>query len=286
VLSVVKIGDTYFLYYIGADGNRSTDGGPRNRKLGVATSNDGINFTKYSGNPILTYQPHNNQEEGIFSGYAVYEGGRVYLVYGAMRAPNSTSESVDGHFRLAESADGLHFTDKGMILSPRDSSVWGYGDEIFPVGMYRYSGSWHVYYTAKGKGPPSWSLGVASGPSLSSLTATRSASGIVPTYGGKPILIGENKIANFILKVEDGGNDPIEVRTASANEPHKLGDPVETYRFGDVRVIGVFLDEDIDKWFLYYLTDSSPNIIKVKTAPAKGGGSSTGSGTGHTPDDS
>ena len=45
--TVVKKNGTFFLYYIGADGDRSTDKGPRHRALGVATSTDGINFTKY-----------------------------------------------------------------------------------------------------------------------------------------------------------------------------------------------------------------------------------------------
>lgn len=71
--TVVKKNGIYFLYYIGADGNRSTDGDARHRKLGVATSTDGINFTKYSGNPVITFLPHKGssreEEEGVFTAW-------------------------------------------------------------------------------------------------------------------------------------------------------------------------------------------------------------------------
>jgi len=114
--SVVKKDGVYYLYYIGADGNRSADGGPRHRALGVATSTDGINFTKYSGNPVITHLPHNNQEEGIFSAGATLDGnGDIVVYYGALWASNSTTENVDIYIGLAVSSDGLNFTDKGYV---------------------------------------------------------------------------------------------------------------------------------------------------------------------------
>ena len=61
--TVVKKNEIYFLYYIGADGDRATDGGPRHWALGEITSTDGIHFTNYSTNPIITQGSHNNEEE-------------------------------------------------------------------------------------------------------------------------------------------------------------------------------------------------------------------------------
>ena len=43
--SVLKINDTYYMYYYGGLIN--------NNKIGLATSSDGINWVRYSGNPIL-----------------------------------------------------------------------------------------------------------------------------------------------------------------------------------------------------------------------------------------
>lgn len=45
----------YFLYYIGAAGDRSTDGGPRGRKLGVAFGPDPSRLSKYESNPVLSH---------------------------------------------------------------------------------------------------------------------------------------------------------------------------------------------------------------------------------------
>jgi hypothetical protein len=147
---VVKKDGVYFLYYIGADGDRSTDGGPRHRALGVATSKDGIRFEKHSGNPIIKFLPNNNEEEGVFSAAATLDAtGNILLYYGAMDAGSQYSTWVTSDVRLAVSRDGFQFTDMGIALSYRDKSVWGYGDELFPVGSFQSDGIWHVYYIAK-----------------------------------------------------------------------------------------------------------------------------------------
>jgi hypothetical protein len=92
--TVVKKNGTWFLYHIGADGDRTTDGGPANRALGVATSKDGIHFKKFEGNPVLTHQPQNNQEEGVFSAGSVLDkNGDILLFYGATLASNPTTEN-------------------------------------------------------------------------------------------------------------------------------------------------------------------------------------------------
>jgi hypothetical protein len=61
--TIVKLSATYYLYYVGSDGKRDHDNGPAHRKLGLATSTNGIDFTKYDGNPILSWSPSNNDEK-------------------------------------------------------------------------------------------------------------------------------------------------------------------------------------------------------------------------------
>jgi predicted GH43/DUF377 family glycosyl hydrolase len=264
--TVVKKDGFYFLYYIGADGDRSTDGGPRHRALGVATSTDGINFTKYSGNPILTHLPHNNEEEGIFScGATLDVNGDIILYYGALDAGSSTSESVDSDIRLAVSSDGFNFTEIGDVVSHSDSSVWGYGDELFPVGVFQANGQWYVYYIAKGVSAY-WDLGLAWGPSRDSLSNTKAVLDAGSRYvkgGCDPIAIASSKIALFVLR-----NKPwtIEVRTASTSYPGELSAPVETYDFGDLVDVTAFLDKETSTWFIYYLNEAG-DAIRVKTTP-------------------
>lgn len=276
--TVVKKDGTYFLYYIGADGNRSTDGGPRHRALGVATSTDGINFTKYSGNPILTHLPHDNQEEGIFSGGATRDvnNGDIILYYAAMDAGSATSTTVDSDIRLAVSSDGFNFTEIGDIVSHSDSSVWGYGDELFPVGTFQANRQWYVYYIAKGYGAD-WDLGLAWGSSTNDLPNTTAVhtSGSYIIGGCDPVWISQNEIAIFVLR--DFSAASIEARTASTNLPWHLSEPIEIYDYPDTQHMTIFGDNDSNTWFMYYLHQNK--FIGVKTAPVVSDTFDTGRGT-------
>jgi len=230
--SVVKKDGMYFLYYIGADGDRRpphTDAGPRHRALGVATSHDGITFTKYSKNPILMFLPNNNDEEGIFSAAATLDqNGNVVLYYGAMDAGSGSSTDVDSDIRLAISENGLDFTDVRDVVCQSDSSVWGHGDELFPLGTFRADEKWYVYYIAKGY-VSFWNLGIAWGLDPKKLPYTKAVltSGAHIIGGGDPVWLGPDKIGNFILR--DFDKRIVEVRTAASNSPDKLSDPVDTY---------------------------------------------------------
>lgn len=265
--TVVKKDKTYYLYYIGADGNRSTDGGPRHRALGVAISTDGIKFTKYAGNPIITHLPHNNEEEGVFSaGAALDENGNVVLYYAALDAGSSTSTSVDSDVRLAVSINGFDFKDVRDVLSHADSSVWGYGDELFPVGSFHAHGMWYVYYIAKGKGAK-WDLGLAWGSRPDSLPNTQVAlaAGSEIIGGGDPVWLGPDKIGSLIVR--DFSSWVMEVRTAFTSLPSRLK-LTKTYTFprpGRGMHSTWFLDKEANTWFMYYRVNG--NEIRVKTAP-------------------
>jgi hypothetical protein len=267
--SVIKKDGVYYLYYVGADGNRSTDGGPSHRNLGVATSTDGINFTKHPGNPVISHLPHNNQEEGIFSaGTALAANGDIVLVYGAIWAANSTTESVQSHVALATSSDGLNFTDHRYVLSWNDNNVWGYGDELFGVGTFYSNDTWHVYYIAKGN-QGSWKLAIGTGPDLDNLTTTSGVitSGDFVIGGGDPVFLSEDKIALFNVRKSDKAY--IEVRTADISSPGNLSAPVRSYDTFPYAHATVFLDEQTDTWFMYQATDRQEdgNEIVVRTAP-------------------
>lgn len=256
--AVIKKSGTYFLYYIGADGYRSTDNGPRHRALGVATSPNGRTFTKYGGNPVITYLPHNNQEEGIFSCAATLDdNGDVVLYYGALRAANSTTESVDIDIRMRVSSNGLDFTNDTLIRTQS-------GQEIEPVGAFRANGLWYVYYVNNA----GWDLFLLSGNAKAPLSNSQGvlSSGGDVNSGGVTIPISTNTAAVFLRR---STNPPIEVRTISTSLPALLSAPVETYSFFDDHFT-VFLDHDTDTWFMYY--KSGIDAIRLKTAPVTGDG--------------
>lgn len=66
--SIVKLNGSYYLYYTGRN--------MPNYLVGVAVSADGINFTKYSGNPILS---HTQQWEvdGVLDANVINDNGVI-----------------------------------------------------------------------------------------------------------------------------------------------------------------------------------------------------------------
>ncbi len=271
--TVVKKNGTYFLYYIGADGNRTTDGGPANRALGVATSKDGIHFKKFKNNPILIHQPQHNQEEGVFSaGSIMDEDGDILLYFGATRASNAHTESVQCNAGLARSSDGFHFKNQGYIFSWNDPRVWGHGDELSSVGAFRFGGKYNVYYLAV-SAEASWGLGVARGDSPSDFSRfIKVQDEKRDIIGGcDPIRISNDSIAIFMVK--DFNSNTIEIWTAPVEHPEKLNGPVRTYPMfqPNYRHTTIYLDRERKIWYMYQSSDQplNGNKIIVRTAPMK-----------------
>jgi glycosyltransferase involved in cell wall biosynthesis len=147
--SLIKKDGTYYLYYVGADGYRSFDGGPRYRSIGVATSEDGIKYQKYEGNPIMTHSPLSHEEEGANSaGITLDQQGNFIMYYGA--AIGETDTTINANGRLAVSQDGFNFIDKGIVVNRLNPFLYGFGDEIFPVAAFQHQGRWNVYYQPNG----------------------------------------------------------------------------------------------------------------------------------------
>lgn len=271
--TVVKKNGTFFLYYIGADGNRTTDKGPANRALGVATSKDGVHFKKFEKNPIITHQPQNNQEEGVFSaGSILDDNGDILLYFGATLASNAHTESVHCNAGLASSKDGFHFEKQGYIFSWNDRRVWGHGDELSSIGAFRSGDNYNVYYLAV-SAEASWGLGVAQGNSPSDFSRfIKVQDEKRDIIGGcDPIRISNDSIAIFMVK--DFNSNTIEVWTAPAEHPEKLNGPVREYPMfqPNYRHTTVYLDREHKIWYMYQSSDhpSNGNKIIVRTAPMK-----------------
>jgi hypothetical protein len=265
--TAVKKDGTYYLYYQGASGYRTTgDETVTWRAIGVATSSDGINFIKSSSNPIVTWFPNNNGEEGAVSGgVTLDDNGEIVLYYGANTEQSATLVNADG--RLATSVDGLNFTDRGVVLDHKDGSVWGSGDELFPIIAFHDAAQWFVYYIPNGT-LQRRQLGVAWGDNRANLTnssAVRSGLATVPVWGtGGYAKIGPETYALFL---NDVTKSRLEVRAASLKAPGKVSAPVETYQFDGVRQATVLLDEETGTWFMYYRSQGG-GAYGVKLAPA------------------
>jgi len=103
VIGVSKVGGIYYLFYLaGFDGCWNQHGDSNHQSVGLATSSDGVNFTKYSGNPVLRphdFLPVGSHEEGIRTGYVRYlpSKGKFYGYFGVESPGGSGSCPFGGN---------------------------------------------------------------------------------------------------------------------------------------------------------------------------------------------
>jgi predicted GH43/DUF377 family glycosyl hydrolase len=112
--SVIKVGDTYHLYYTGY----STHYLLAEYSIGHATSKDGINWIKDPNNPVIS--PHTNPLEWGFNTVAepaiIYYNDKFHLYYTSAKSDYPEPESPFG-IMLATSDDGSSFTDNQIVYS-------------------------------------------------------------------------------------------------------------------------------------------------------------------------
>lgn len=129
--AVVKINDTYYLYYYGRNYPEY--------KIGLATSTDGINWSRYEGNPILS--PTESWEgSGVFQPSIIFENGIYKMVYG-----NSTASG----FGMATSTDGINWTKStgNPFFTKNDThNDWASYKIAYPF-FIKTNSEYRVYYT-------------------------------------------------------------------------------------------------------------------------------------------
>ena len=129
--SIIKKDGIYYLYYYG----RTLP----TYAIAVATSIDGINFTKYSGNPILT-----TQEPWELNG-VLYPSVISQTDYFNMIYMNSDGTG----FGLATSTDGLSWTKANtnpFFTNQNTSNNWAAGKIAYPYWL-KLSNETRIYYS-------------------------------------------------------------------------------------------------------------------------------------------
>lgn len=129
--SVLKVNGIFYLYY--AVGS--------NPKIYVATSSDGINFQRYSGNPILV--PSLSWETpGIYEPSVIYENEQFKMVYANNYDPSSC-------FGMATSADGFNWQkapDNPFFRNNQSAGGWAGASVAYPC-LIKAPDGYRVYYT-------------------------------------------------------------------------------------------------------------------------------------------
>jgi predicted GH43/DUF377 family glycosyl hydrolase len=136
VTDVLKVGDTYYLFYHGYNSLSYSQ-----ISIGLATSGDGINWTKYSGNPILV-KTQSWEGAGPLSPSVIFENGKFEMVY------SNTLSGISG-FGFATSLDGKNWTkapSNPFFTKNMTANNWANQEINYPV--YRKFGSeYRIYYT-------------------------------------------------------------------------------------------------------------------------------------------
>jgi predicted GH43/DUF377 family glycosyl hydrolase len=140
-LSVVTLDSAMTMYYSGYDGIRWS--------VGIATSSDGIGWTKHTGNPVLTVgSPGAWDDNNVWGVSVVKIGPTDYRMW-------YTGTRNDGRARIghATSSDGVHWTKfaGNPILEWGSAGSWESQGVLVPRVVYA-DGVFHMFYMGN---PPS-----------------------------------------------------------------------------------------------------------------------------------
>lgn len=132
--SIIKLGNQYYLYYTGRN--------HPNNKIGLAVSQDGINFAKYSGNPVLI----NDQAwelSGVMEGTIQNDNGILRMYY-----MNSSGTG----FGIATSTNGINWTKSNAnpFFSPTSTHNNWAGDQISFPSVVTVNNEVRIYYCGDG----------------------------------------------------------------------------------------------------------------------------------------
>lgn len=166
--SVIKDGNTYKMWYGGydviVDGN-GTDG---HTNIGYATSTDGINWTKYTGNPILITGTNTWDSINVQDPHVIKQGSVYYMWYGG----GANYSVYDQQVGFAASTDGISWTKSraNPVLKRGNAGAWDAVLASFP-SVLNDNGIYKMWYTGRDADPLSpgllnyyWELGYATAP--------------------------------------------------------------------------------------------------------------------------
>lgn len=134
---VIRINNIFYMFYHGL-----TSTSNYSAAIGLATSLDGINWSRSSANPILS-KTQNWEGNGVFYPTVVHENNQFKLVY-----QNAVTSTVNSGFGYAYSSDGLIWTKDAanpIFTNLMTSNNWGIGDVSYP-NFRKINNEYRVYY--------------------------------------------------------------------------------------------------------------------------------------------
>lgn len=242
------------LYYVGSRGDRTSDGGPAFRALGVAISEDGLRpFTKHP-QPVIEHFPQpshpNAEEEGVFSCAAVVEGKTLYVYYGAIEATGPGS--VDVFVHVAESTDGVTFTNhKRIPVTSRNGEIWPFTAVLLDGVHYVWIGRRDYIDVLSGFTPALVGQQRRSG--LSPRETREIGSSLVDLGGGKIAMLYDDP-----MRIATAYDDEIQRWSSGGSYPFPEGDMGKCW----------LVHREAGHWLLYALHPDD-QTIRIWSAPTR-----------------
>ena len=147
--TVIYVNGQYKMWYTG-------DNGSDHNRIGLSTSNDGIHWTKYSGNPVLQRGDSDSWESWhVQNPTVIYDGSTYKMWY----------EGLNDTYRIgyATSSDGIHWQkySGNPVLDIDESSSWENGAVGHPSVIFD-NNQYIMFYQGSGHGlNPGWQIGMA-----------------------------------------------------------------------------------------------------------------------------
>ncbi len=132
--SVIKSGNIYKMWYSGGDGIFALNA------IGYATSTDGIHWTRYSGNPVLTGTPASWEQGSVGIPSVLQDGNTLHMWYLGGQNPDG------GTIGYATSPDGIHWNRHPSPVFQATAGSW-YADGIFPGTVIKEKGIFKMWFS-------------------------------------------------------------------------------------------------------------------------------------------
>jgi predicted GH43/DUF377 family glycosyl hydrolase len=139
--SILYSDGTYKLWYSGDSGTNAST------RIGLATSPDGVNWTRYAGNPVLTVGSASAWDSGYVNvPHVIYHNGQYEMWF---RGSNDPANSNFASIGYATSPDGEVWTKYAgnPVLTPGASGSWD-DAELWSGYVVAEAGSYKMWYAA------------------------------------------------------------------------------------------------------------------------------------------
>ncbi|MCJ2540347.1 MAG: hypothetical protein LN414_03635, partial [Candidatus Thermoplasmatota archaeon] len=126
--------------------------------IGVATSADGISWTRYSGNPIIRSRVDSYDYTNVMYPVVLIENGTWHMYYAGNIGNKYQGDIQDMNICYATSSDGFNWTkyaQNPVMKHGSPDTAWD-GFDIRPTSIVRdFDGKLRMYFKAVGKSQPS-----------------------------------------------------------------------------------------------------------------------------------